>query len=386
MAANNESLSNVSGLCNQGTTRNDSSSSSMYTCTQQDSNSSDPNDRIIDLNERNLAMSSIHIEPQSFVGCRGDHLKSDTIKSKIMNNVDMNTEFDTTTNLCPTAQELNQQVIQDYVLQNYLYNDYKSFADDTKSMTSIMTSVSTRKTFDFLSKVLPALVFLLIVFLMIHFILYVRDIEPYNQLTEIICIALACVVFTLSSAFIVKIFCDSKHAGAQWTNPYPDDYLYARNFNNNSSNYVYSNGLLEPACGLPQPPPLPINQQPVQSNSSVKKTGLTTGLVGKIPETDKQMHYYIDAIGNRIYATQLANLDNKSKRYTRIDNAQINQRGQLSPLNQPSTNQHRRNSSFSQRSFNARPADRKSNQFEQCIQTINLNGDKKESLIKETST
>lgn len=384
MAANNQAesiLSNTSGIFNQGAI-NDSSSSSVYN--QDSSNSSDHTneklEKLVDLNERNLAMSSAQID--QYIG----RLKNEPNRVK---DVDMSSEFETGQEQ-ELNQQVNQQVIQDYVMQNYLYNDYKSFAEDTKSMTSIMTSMSTRKTFDFLSKILPVLVFLLIVFLMIHFILYVRDIEPLNQLTEIICIALACVVFTLSSAFIMKIFCDSKHAGTTWNPPIDDDYIYPRNFNNS---YVYSNGLLEPAIDRSAYVQQPINQQP---QSVVKKTP-TNSLINSKP-TDLEAggrHYYVDAIGNRIFATQLPNhQDNKAKRYTRIDpptnppnRLQFSPRHQATnqPINQLITQQpiaqHRRNSSFSQRTFNGLD-DKRTNQFEQCIQTINLNGDP----IKETST
>ena len=410
-------VSSASGICNTGISINDSSNSSFYANSAQPGSSSTSSDRqsneLIDLNEANNLEVSLNL------------------KNSQLNR--MNSPLAGQPNNHPTslagADQHNQQAI-DIALQNYLL-DYKSFADDTKSMTSVMTSKSTRETFECLSRVLPVGILLLIVFIMIHFVLYVRDIEPFQSITEVICIALAICVFTLSSAFIMKIFCDSKDRSYWTNNSYGEEYVYSPN-----SHYYYTGSAEQPVLASSNLPSHLINSS---LNASKPPTNfLASGTDSFAQSQDavirKQPHYYIDTGGNRIYAAQMAGLEYKNKRYAnelpgycqanqsaassnfsggnRLEQQQPNQFGQAqfgqsqfsqnqfaqtqfapNQLGQMSPQFNRRtsatdpNGSFDQR--NPSKLSGIDKKVEQCIQTINLmEARRKEaiSLVKETAT
>ena len=287
-------VSSASGICNTGISINDSSNSSVYAPSGQPVSSSNSSDRqsneLIDLNEANNLEVSLNL--------KNSQLNRLAVQGSPAHR-----------HLTSLAADPASQAAIDIALQNYLL-DYKSFADDTKSMTSVMTSKSTRETFECLSRVLPVGILLLIVFIMIHFVLYVRDIEPYQSITEVICIALAICVFTLSSAFIVKIFCDSKDR-SQWTNSSygEEEYVYSPN------NHYFYTGSSEPALASSNLPSHLINSG---LNASKPSTNFQTGGADYAADgvIRKQPHYYIDTGGNRIYAAQMAGLEYKNnKRY-----------------------------------------------------------------------
>jgi hypothetical protein len=88
------------------------------------------------------------------------------------------------------------------------YLQFKQRPDDTRSNKSVATSRSTRQIFDLMARLLPAGVLLLVLMLMLHFVLYVRDLEPYKSISEVVCKALAASVIPLSVVFILRIVCD----------------------------------------------------------------------------------------------------------------------------------------------------------------------------------
>ena len=375
---NDESMSNVSGICNP-VAINDSSNS-VYT--RQGSTSSDQNNEMIDLNETNYNNLEMNLNQKNnqLTNQFNQMSQLNQMSNHQMNHLSNQFNNQLNSNLNSAIQQQDQAI--DIALQNYLF-DYKSFTDDTKSMNSVMTSKSTRETFDCLSRFLPWGIFLLIVFIMIHFVLYVRDIEPFQSITEVIVIGLACSCFVLSSAFIVKIFCDTKGRNLQaWTgDPYSystEEYVYTPN------NFIYNNGVLEPNLNQPVLTNL-------QSHLMNSKNFNQLNMANEQQEViRKQPHYYIDAVGNRIYATQLAGLEFKNKRFTPdANNQNLANLNSLTPNSAGPFNQHRRTNSFDQRypSNLANNLNRNKKVSEQCIQTINLiDAKRKESLIKETST
>lgn len=296
-------VSSASGICNQGISMNDSSNSSFYANSAQPVSSSNSSDRqsneLIDLNEANNLEVSLN-------------LKNSQLNR--MNSPLAGQSSNHPTSLGPAAEQHNQQAI-DIALQNYLL-DYKSFADDTKSMTSVMTSKSTRETFECLSRVLPVGILLLIVFIMIHFVLYVHDIEPFQSITEVICIALAICVFTLSSAFIMKIFCDSKDRSYWTNNPYGEEYVYSPN-----SHYYYTGSAEQPVIASSNLPSHLINSslnasKPPPTNFLNPASGGDSFAQSQDTVIRKQPHsYVIDTCGNRIYAAQMAGLEFKRDEY-----------------------------------------------------------------------
>lgn len=88
------------------------------------------------------------------------------------------------------------------------YLELKSRSEDSRSNRSITTSKSTRQIFDLMARLLPVGVLLLVLLLMLHFVLYVRDLEPYKSISEVACKALAASVIPLSVVFILRIICD----------------------------------------------------------------------------------------------------------------------------------------------------------------------------------
>lgn len=112
---------------------------------------------------------------------------------------------------CPTANISNERQTQlDQLSNNYL--QFKSQTDpDSQSNKSIMSSQSTRKIFDMLAWLLPIGILLLIFTLTLHFVFYVRDLEPYKSFTEIVCVILSASVIPLSVVFILRMLCDCKH-------------------------------------------------------------------------------------------------------------------------------------------------------------------------------
>lgn len=109
-------------------------------------------------------------------------------------------------------------------LYDYESHEFASgLAEDTKSNKSVMTSKSTREVFDLLAKLLPLGILLLIVTLMVHFVTYVKDIEPLRSISEVACMALAATVIPLSVVFIMKTMCDWRR-NSFWYSSYDCNY------------------------------------------------------------------------------------------------------------------------------------------------------------------
>lgn len=99
--------------------------------------------------------------------------------------------------------------------------DLRSATEDTKSNKSAMTSKSTREVFDLLAKLLPLGILLLIISIMVHFVTYVKDIQPVRQISEILCMSLAATVIPLSIVFILRTICDCRdNRRSYWYNSY----------------------------------------------------------------------------------------------------------------------------------------------------------------------
>ena len=116
---------------------------------------------------------------------------------------------------------------------NYAYESQEfttTLAEDAKSNKSVMTTKSTREVFDLLAKLLPLGILLLIVALMVHFVTYVKEIEPLRSISEVVCMALAATVIPLSIVFIMKTMCDWRRgSNSFWYSNYDcsyDDTLY----------------------------------------------------------------------------------------------------------------------------------------------------------------
>ncbi|KAI1290394.1 hypothetical protein HDE_09013 [Halotydeus destructor] len=113
----------------------------------------------------------------------------------------------------------------------YIESSNEFLAEDAKSNKSAATTKSTREVFDLLAKLLPLGILLLIVALMVHFVTYVRELEPWRSISEIICMILAATVVPLSIVFIAKTMCDwRKTSNSFWYSNYDfEDPLYISN-------------------------------------------------------------------------------------------------------------------------------------------------------------
>ena len=96
-------------------------------------------------------------------------------------------------------------------LTELTFLQFKGQAEDSQSNKSVMSSRSTRKIFDMLSWLLPIGFMLLIILFTLHFVFYVRDLEPYKSITEIACVALSASLIPLSLVFILRLFCDCNY-------------------------------------------------------------------------------------------------------------------------------------------------------------------------------
>lgn len=167
-----------------------------------------PNTSIV--NNRSNNSSNIQHNSSNHSNNNGDsnNVDDNDVGVSINNLPTINNLTTANTNNNDDGSNNNVMVDADLLSSANFYLQFKSRPDDTRSNKSVATSKSTRQIFDLMARLLPAGVLLLVLMLMLHFVLYVRDLEPYKSISEVACKALAASVIPLSVVFILRIVCD----------------------------------------------------------------------------------------------------------------------------------------------------------------------------------